>query len=327
MKNQFKLACNTIPFSRLVDRFDPDGYSEGYAFEKQLELLESIEGIDGADVGWPAPAKSGADLKKMLENHGLIWAISDADIYTEARFQHGSFSNPNPKIRRQAIDRVKEAIDAYVEGELEVMNLWLGQDGSDYSFQGHYDDAWKWIEEGLEEIAEHNPNCMPICLEPKLKEPRANLYIANTGTAIWLLKKLNKPNLALTLDYGHSLAAIENPASVAVMAAREGLLKQIHLNDNRRDWDLDLVPGAATPWELLEFYYWLRKMGYDSWFGADIFPYREDGKKAIECMVKVHRKCTQVADKLIEMDTESTIRTRDGQLEILGNLWDMLVVD
>lgn len=42
------------------------------------------------------------------------------------------------------------------------------------------------------------------------------------------------------------LAAIENSAEVAVLAMREGRLKQIHINDSRRDWNLDLVPRSAT---------------------------------------------------------------------------------
>ena len=42
----FKLASNLAPFSRLSDRF-VSGYGEGYAFEKQLELLSGIDGIAG----------------------------------------------------------------------------------------------------------------------------------------------------------------------------------------------------------------------------------------------------------------------------------------
>ncbi len=55
-------------------------------------------------------------LKRLLADHGLIWAIGDADIYTERRFRNGSFSNPDPKIRSQALDRVKESIDNCVAG-------------------------------------------------------------------------------------------------------------------------------------------------------------------------------------------------------------------
>ena len=63
-------------------------------------------------------------------------------------------------------------------------------------------------------------------------------------------------------------------------------LKQVHLNDNYRDWDHDLIPGSVTVWEHIEFFYWLQKLGYDGWYSLDIFPYREDGIEAVELAVK-----------------------------------------
>ena len=324
MSVRFRLASNLVPFSRICDRFVPSGYCEGYELSKQLEMLSAIDGIDGIGIGYPCSGvASGADLKKLLDHHGLAWGISDADIYTEARFKHGSLSNRNPEIRAAAMDRIKEAIDGSVEGGAASLNLWLGHDGFEYPFQGHYEDAWKWIMDGLTEIAEYNTSDMPVCVEPKCKEPRANTYLANTGKVLWVLAQINKPSLALTLDFGHSLAALENPAEVAVLAMREGRLKQVHLNDNRREWDLDLIPGSATVWEHIEFYYWLRKLGYDGWFSADVFTYREDGTEALRRVVQVHQKCSQIADRLIDMNVEQTIR--EGQhLEMLRILWDMV---
>ena len=322
MTSKFKLASNLAPLSRLSDRFVPTGYNQGYAFEKQLELLAGIKGLDGIAIGFPGPAASGKALKRLLDRHGLKWGVSDADIYTEARFKHGSLSNRDPKIRRAAMDRIKEAIDGSVEGDAASMNLWLGHDGFEYSFQGHYEDVWNWIMEGLAEIAQYNTSKMPVCIEPKCKEPRANMYMANTGKALWALAKINKPNLGLTLDFGHSLAALERPAEVAVLAMREKRLKQVHLNDNYRDWDLDLVPGAATVWEHVEFYYWLMKMGYDGWCSADMFTYREDGAEALKRLVQVHQTCTRIAKKLLAMDVERIIRA-GGHLEMMRILWNM----
>ena len=324
MTTTFRLASNLAPLSRLCDRFVPSGYTDDYELEKKLEVLASVDGIDGIGIGYPCSSVgSGSELRQLLARHGLAWALSDADIYTERRFKHGSLSNPDPKIRAAAMDRIKEAIDGSVEGGAASMNLWLGHDGFEYCFQGHYEDAWKWIMEGLAEIAEYNTSDMPVCIEPKCKEPRANTYLANTGKALWALAKIDKPNLALTLDFGHSLAALESPAEAAVLAIREGRLKQIHLNDNHRDWDLDLVPGSATVWEHVEFYYWLLKLGYDGWMSADMFTYREDGAEALKHMVQVHRKCTAVAGKLMEMNVEEIIR-RGGHLEMQGILWEMM---
>ncbi len=41
---------------------------------------------------------------------------------------------------------------------------------------------------------------------------------------------------------------------------------------------MNLVPGAVNVWDHIEFFYWLRKLGYEGWFNIDIYPYRDDGQ-------------------------------------------------
>lgn len=321
---EIKLASNVVPFMKMRDRFVAEGYNEGFGPEKQLECIAAVKGISGVAYGWPCHYKSSAELKKALASHGLKLATLDANIYTEARFKQGSFSNRDPKIRKAAVARTKETIDAAVEAGSPDINLWLGHDGFEYPFQAHYADAWKYIEECLVELAEYNPK-MPISIEPKCKEPRANTYIANTGQALRLVNKINRAHLGITLDFGHSLAALENPAESAVLAMREKRLQQIHLNDNYRDWDHDLVPGSITVWEHVEFFYWLAKMKYDGWFCIDIYPYRNEGARVLENTVQVCRKCRLIAEKFLEMKVEKIMRSGD-HLDILAELWKMIKV-
>lgn len=320
MSHELKLASNLAPFSRLRDRFVAVGYGQGYEFERQLELLAGIEGISGVALAWPSQYRDGGVLKRMLERHGLALSTTDTDVYTEPLFKNGSLSNPDPKVRRLAIDRAKGAIDAALEAGSADLNLWLGHDGFDYPFQGHYDDAWKWIEEGLQEIADHSDQ-LPIAVEYKCKEPRAHTYLANVGKALLLVKKIDRPHLGITVDVGHSLAALENPAEAAVLALREGKLQQVHLNDNYRDWDLDLIPGAVNVWDQVEFFYWVLGMGYSGWFNIDVFPYREDGQEALQRTVQVCRKCCQMADFLRRQNVDQLLR-QGRHLEVLRLLWD-----
>lgn len=324
MNNKIKLASNVVPFMKMRDRFVAEGYNEGYELEQQLEFISAVKGISGVAYGWPCQFKSGAELKKVFADHGMKVATLDTDIYTETRFKNGSFTNRDPKIRRVAVARTKETIDAAIEAGAPDINLWPGHDGFEYPFQGHYADAWKYMVECLEELAEYNPK-MRISIEPKCKEPRANTYLANTGKALWLVNKINKPNVGITLDFGHSLAALENPAESAVLAMREKRLQQIHLNDNYRDWDHDLVPGSVTVWEHVEFFYWLAKMKYDGWFCIDIYPYRDEGAKVLENTVLVCDKCCLIADRLLKMDIEDILRS-GNHLDILAELWKMIGV-
>ena len=317
-----KLASNLCPFSRLCDRFVPDGYTKEHEVIEKLKMLAKVDGINGTGFGWPGPFKDGYEIKKILDDVGLQCATMEPNIYADAIFKNGSLTNQDPAIRKEAIDRGKRTLDTAREAGAPDINFWLGQDGFEYSFQGHYADAWKWLVEGIEEIAEHDPG-IGISVEPKCKEPRASQYVANTGKALMLVNKINKPNVGITLDFGHSIAALETPAESAVLAMTEGRLQQVHLNDNYRDWDHDLVPGAVNVWDHIEFFYWLRKLGYEGWFNIDIYPYRDDGHEVLERAVQVIRKCELVVDKLFEMDIEPLIRA--GQhMKIMGILWDMI---
>ncbi|MDD5705894.1 MAG: sugar phosphate isomerase/epimerase [Kiritimatiellae bacterium] len=315
-----KLGSNLCPFSRLSDRFVTAGYCRGYKFEKQLELLAGVKGISGTGYGWPGAIKTGAALRRSMDKHGLKLVTLDVDIYTDARFKLGSLTNPDPKIRRAAIARVKAALDAAEEAGSPDINLWPGHDGFDYFFQGHYTDAWKWMAEGISAAADYNPR-VPISIEYKCKEPRANTYLANAGKALWLVSKIARPQVGITLDVGHSLAALENPAECAALALSEGRLQQIHVNDNYRDWDHDMIPGAVNVWDFIEFFYWTRKLGYRGWYCIDSFPYREDGTQALQRASQVCHTCWNVAGELIAANIEPLLRNR-GHLEIMRRLWN-----
>jgi xylose isomerase len=322
MSTGIKLGSNLCPFSRLSDRFVPGGYTTGHELPKQLAMLSQVGGITGVALGWPSQFADPTAVRHALDETGLALCTVEPDIYSEARFKDGSLSNRDPKIRRAAIDRIKHTIDIAAEFGAPDINLWPGQDGFEYFFEAHYEDAWKWIVEGLQEVSQHNPRIL-ISVEAKRQEPRAHGYLANTGKTLMLVNRINKPHVGITLDFGHCLAASESPAESAVLAMLEGRLQQVHLNDNYRDWDHDLVPGAVNVWDHVEFFYWLRKLRYQGWCSVDIFPYRHDGMAVLRRTVQVVDKCCRIADKLSEMDVEQLIRCGES-MEVMRILWDMV---
>jgi sugar phosphate isomerase/epimerase len=84
------------------------------------------------------------------------------------------------------------------------------------------------------------------------------------------------------LDVGHALFGYENMAeSVALMARFGDRLMHLHLNDNYRYWDQDMIPCSVHTLEWIELFHWLDRMGYQGWFSLDIFAYREKEKVAV----------------------------------------------
>ena len=92
--------------------------------------------------------------------------------YTNPAFKLGAFTNPDPEVRREAIDLTKRGIDATREAGSNLMTLWLGQDGFDYGFQVDYATVWQMEIDGIREVAGHDPECL-VSIEYKPNEPRA----------------------------------------------------------------------------------------------------------------------------------------------------------
>lgn len=98
--------------------------------------------------------------------------------------------------------------------------------------------------------------------------------------------------------------AHENVAEVITLTAEKGKLASIHLNDNYRSWDDDMLVGSVHSIETLEILYWLERVNYKGWYTLDIFPYREDGvlaaRECIEWIKKMREKISEVGMDTIE---------------------------
>ena len=133
------------------------------------------------------------------------------------------------------------------------------------------------------------------------------------GTTILTVKEVNEVNCGIAMDYGHALFSYEIPAeSVALMKKWGGNLMHIHLNDNYSYSDDDMIVGSVHTIDYLEWLFWLKKTGYDGWFTMDQFPYREDGRDAINESVKWFDALQEVIEKADLKEIEEVIAKKDA---------------
>jgi xylose isomerase len=281
MTGNHKIASGFAPFSPCADRFNVAGYRDAASLEQQFAAAAKIDGLTGTGLDYPYQFTSAGQVKPLLTKYKLSFATLEIGLYPDKKWKKGTYTAPDPAIRREAVEMSKEALDVAAELGAEDVLMWPGQDGFDYPFESDYEKYWDMLVESIAEIASHRPD-VKIAIEYKKQEPRTNCYIRNAGTLLALLQEVDMENVGACIDLGHSLAAGENPGESVALLHRAGKLFQVHVNDNYRDWDHDLIVGSVTFWETLEFFYWLGRCGWEGWYILDIFPYRMDGSDALQ---------------------------------------------
>lgn len=271
-------------FGNCADRYCLSGYGGGGKdMAGMLDLAKKVEGLDGLELvgNWHVNDANVKEVARMFDDRGLRICMLVPDLWTQAKWGKGSIAAPDAKTRRAAIDEIRKVMDWAAELGCPQIDVWPGQDGYDYCFQADYIEAWKWTTDALAKCAAHNKK-VKILVEYKPREPRTHCYVSSAAKVLLLLADLK--SIGVLIDVGHSLQGGENVAEAAALLSHYGKLSYVHLNDNYRSWDDDMMVGSVHTVEYLEFVYWLKRLNYKGWLTLDIFPYREDGvRAATEC--------------------------------------------
>lgn len=280
--NKIKYACGLSVFGNVSDRFVKDGYKEDRSVKELIGLAKKVPQLEAVELvgGWHVNTSNVDEVNEWVKDAGLKVAIVHPDLWTQKKWAFGGLASTNEKTYLEAKQTVKNAIDMAVKTGSNLIDIWFGQDGWEYSMTQDYEKNWDRAVKALIEITDYNPN-VRIGIEYKIKEPRTHMHFGNFGKVMMLINEVNKPNLGIILDFGHVLNCYENAGQLVAILRRYGdKLFHIHLNDNYRFWDDDLIPCSVNIIDYIEFLYWLEITGYDGWYSLDIFPYREDGVKA-----------------------------------------------
>src|SRR5215469_5230827 len=187
--NHFFGAC--LPtFGNCADRFCLSGYGGGgNTMQEMLDLSLKVEGLDGLELvgNWHVNDQNIREVGRMFSDRGLKISMLVPDLWTQAKWGRGSLAAPDAKTRQAAVDEVNKVMDWAAELNCAYVDVWLGQDGFDYSFQADYLNAWKWIKDGLAACCEHN-NKVRVLVEYKLKEPRTHCFVNSAAKILLLLQ-------------------------------------------------------------------------------------------------------------------------------------------
>jgi len=285
-------------FATYVDRYATDGYGDPVSLPEAIELAGRVGDLSYVDLTYPFtdPGLTLDDVKQALEKNGLDAIGITPEIYTR-EFAKGAFTNPDPGVRRRAHELITEAAGVVRTLGASYVKLWPGQDGWDYPFQVDHHALWKNSLDGVGRLAEENAD-LRFVIEYKPREPRVKMSFDSVARTLLGIEKIGLPNVGILLDFGHSLYGGESPADAAQLAIDYGRLFGMDVNDNLRGWDDDLVAGTVHPIELFEFFYTLRKNGWEGVWQLDQFPFREDSVAAAQAAIEFLKAVDRGLDKL-----------------------------
>ncbi len=308
-----KLSVITSFLGSIKNRFMQ--YQGDRTIEEKLEMASRIKDMDGVELCYPEDFKNVDNLFKLVKEYNLgISAINFRSRRT-GKWWRGSFSSNIKKEREEVVLELKTAMDFSVKLGCNRVTTCPLNEGFDYLFELQYIDAFKYLEQTFSEAAEYNPK-VKICIEYKLNGPRVRCILGTAGETLAFCQKMGKKNIGVTLDFGHALLAKENPAQSACMLAASNKLFYIHMNDNDCNWDWDMIPGAYKFWEAIEFFYYLKKLGYNDWIAHDVFSKEIDTVETFNAVTSNDIKLMKIAERIDIKKMEELLVAKNPPLTI-----------
>ena len=188
---------------------------------------------------------------KGLQRHAVAKGIRigaiNPNLFTEPQYKFGSICNADLKVRRAAVENMKECVEIGKAVGSNVLSLWFA-DGTNYPGQGDFRRRRGWMEECLAEVYARLPASMRMLIEYKFFEPAFyHTDLADWGIAHVMARKLGERAQVL-IDLGHHAHGTNIPWIVSTLIT-EGKLGGFHFND-RKYADDDLTTGCMNPYEL-----------------------------------------------------------------------------
>jgi xylose isomerase len=284
-------------FASYVDRYATDGYAPPVTTLEQIDRAGAVGELSYVDVPYPfTEGVTVADVKSALARNGLKAIGVTPEIYMR-RFSKGAFTNPDPDVRAAALTALNEAASVVRELAANYLKVWPGQDGWDYPFQVDHGEEWRLAVDGMRALARANPD-IRIVIEYKPREPRNKMFWDSAAKTVLGIKAMDVDNVGVLLDFGHALYGGESPAAAAQLLIDHGLLWGMDVNDNLRGWDDDMMVGSVHPVELFEYFYTLKKNGWEGVWQLDQFPFREDTVETAKLSIRFLKAIYRALDAL-----------------------------
>ena len=207
-------------------------------------------GYDGLEINGEPGLYDPSEVRRVVEGHRLrvLGITASCDWPTDSR----DLANPDPLVRRRAVDHFRRCLDLARETGAPVVGLIPGAVGRIRAITQQRDE-WAWSVEAVRRVAEHAAAVgVPVAVEAL---NRYESHLVNTAAqALDFVAAVGSPAVGIILDAFHM--NIEEADPVGTVRRAGDRLLGFHVADNTREGlgkgRLDLAPHLAA----------LREIGY-----------------------------------------------------------------
>lgn len=284
IKGKYRFSFGPWNIDEGADPFGP-AVRTPIATEKKLKLYKGL-GYDGVqfhdddvvpDIDQKSHAqvmKEAARIKKILDSEGLKAEFVAPRLWFSEKTIDGAYTNPDPKLRKYAIERTKVCIDLNNALGTSWMVVWLAREGTYIRESKNAREQVLLVRDALNAFLEYDKK-LKILIEPKPNEPVDSAIIPTLGHAVAMSYITVDPSrVGCLVETAHSLLAGLDPSDDMGFGLAHDKLWSVHLNDQGGlKFDQDKSFGsynlrhAFNQVRVLEEYNYGRK---GEWVGFDV---------------------------------------------------------
>ncbi len=227
---------------------------EKFADAAEVHALTGATPQLALHVLWDVPGglSDAGTIRRLVARYGVRAGSINPNLFQNQEYKLGSICNPDPGIRRSAIDHLVESVRIARELDSADISLWIA-DGSNYPGSQSIRKRISWLEEAMAATHAELAKTQRMLIEYKPFEPAFyHTDIADWGMAVQLAQSAG-PQARVLVDTGHHYAS-QNIEQIVTWLLHLRLLGGFHFND-RRYADDDLTLGSIDPYQIFRIFH------------------------------------------------------------------------
>jgi L-rhamnose isomerase/sugar isomerase len=277
-----------------------------FADAGQVHRLTGVCPTVALHVLWDLPngVADCAKVQAMAAEHGLRPGSINPNVFQDQNYKHGSVGNPDPAIRREAMEHILNCVEIQKRLGSRDLSLWFA-DGSNYPGTQNIRHRRQWFAESLKETHGALAAGQRMLVEYKPFEPAFyHTDIADWGMAL-VLAQAAGPQAKVLVDTGHHYQG-QNIEQIVAWLLDMGMLGGFHFND-RRYADDDLTMGSIDPYQVFRIFHEIAHFEFETGKRADIaymIDQSHNLKGKIEAMIQTVTTAMELYAKAALVDHE-----------------------